>query len=118
MSLSLALTAQNPNPHGMGKEIPYDLVLTPTGNYATGGDVVDFTTVPLVKASRPPMSVMFYNFPGGYNAEWIRATPDAVNTGKVKIYSASGTELTAGAYPAALTANDGMRIRAWFKKNL
>lgn len=82
---------------------------TPSGSYATGGDTVDLTKLTNPKfisnglAGAVPKAVEIINTPGGYSAEFIIGTTLA--NSKLKIYSAPGTELSAAAYPAALTSN-------------
>jgi hypothetical protein len=46
---------------------------------------------------------MIVNAPVGYNAEIIPGT--TLKNWKLKVYTAAGTEMTAIAYPAALTAD-------------
>jgi hypothetical protein len=82
------------------------LLITPSGNYTTGGDTLDLTQVtnPAFKAGGffggMPDDWALINCPGGYNAEYFPGT--ALNNGKIKFYSAAGTEIGAAAYPAIL----------------
>lgn len=93
--------------------------VTPTGSYATGGDVLDLT--PLASAAGsdlPPSLVDFSSQTGnpGYFV-WKRATVPSLSNGKAQGYAAAGTELSAAAYPAAFLA-DVIEIEAEFPKLL
>jgi len=70
-----------------------------SGNYATGGDSWDAST--LFTGQANPTSILVVDVAGGagYSAEYDKVAK------KLKIFSASGTELAAGAYPAALTGD-------------
>lgn len=73
--------------------------ITFSGSYATNGDV--FTTGKTLedRLKRIGLGKVLYVCPvRGYGLEW-----DATAK-KLKVYSSAGTELAAGAYPAALTA--------------
>lgn len=92
--------------------------LTLSGNYATGGDTVDFSTVyastnkPFVARafipSNPlpgPDQIDIDKVPNGYGVDLNKngASPTIKNY-LLKITTTANTELAAGAYPAALTA--------------
>lgn len=85
------------------------LTITPSGNYVVGGDTLDLTktTNPNFIASSSfagvPQNSISQNAPGGYTAEFIPGATLAAC--KVKYYASDGTELAAGAYPAALTGD-------------
>lgn len=85
------------------------VAVTLSGDYTVGGDTVDLTTVtnPLMlsngKVSALPTRATVVNSPDGYSAEFI--TGATLQTCKLKVYTAMGTELTAIAYPAALIAD-------------
>jgi len=80
------------------------VTLTFTGNYPTGGDTVDLTTI--LGASDDVGVAVFSALPvyvdpalgGGYGAEFIPGS--ALNNCKLKVFSAPGTELAAGSYAA------------------
>jgi hypothetical protein len=84
-----------------------------TGNYVTGGDTLDLTTiVGLVPTASLPLQIYaqsnggatsFGAGVGGYY-EVVQAGA-ALNTYKLKAYTAGGTELAAGAYPASVTSD-------------
>ena len=78
-----------------------------TGNYASGGGTLSFTSSKSpVLSAHAPLNVLFTENPSatvppsGYNLYYQTGTTPA--NGKIRITSAAGTELTAGAYPAAL----------------
>lgn len=85
------------------------LAVTISGNYTTGGDTLDLTAVtnpsfiPAGAFAQVPDEFECQNPPGGYSCEVIVGT--ALNNSKVKFFSAPGTELAAGAYPAAITGD-------------
>ena len=88
--------------------------ITLSSNYATGGDTLDFTAMtkpigcPGIPASEHgsgiplPTTVSIYG-KNGYGLGYVPGTTAA--NGKVKITTASNTELAAGAYPAGLTGD-------------
>ncbi len=91
--------------------------IVPTGNYATGGQVLDLTALtnpnfyPNVGVSAfniPPLEdLIVTRVPAGYTAEIVAGTdPTALATAfKLKLFTAPDTELAAGAYPASLLAD-------------
>lgn len=87
------------------------LALAFAGNYPTGGDTLDLTAISealnridgFKNFKFDGIKVMYpVSESGGYYFEIIKGTTLANN--KVKIYKPAGTELDAGAYPAALLA--------------
>ncbi len=93
-----------------------------SGNYATGGDTLDFTTIQgkgaysrVFQASALPVQVAVYGTTGD-SYGFVPGTTLA--NGKVKINTASNTELGAGAYPARITGDTGLFFEAVFAKNL
>ena len=79
-----------------------------TGNYATGGDTINFTQMLTATAKvtmRPRSNTIagtVVTSPAGYLATLIKG--QTLATWKLMLYSAPGVELAAGAYPAALLA--------------
>jgi hypothetical protein len=88
-----------------------NIEVTMSSNYATGGDTLNLTTMTNpnflaganVNSIPPQCDVAFKNGPGGYEPRWVPGTTLA--NGKVQIYSTGGTEVAAGAYPAALSGD-------------
>jgi hypothetical protein len=79
------------------------------GNYVPGGLPCDLTKVlnpKLLSGAKPatlPKKGVVINSPAGYNGEFILGA--TMQTCLLKIYSAPGTELAAGATPAAIVAD-------------
>jgi hypothetical protein len=90
--------------------------LTPSGNYATGGDTLDFSTVAnQIEASQAPVKVWVSGTTGD-SYGFIRAASPTLANGKIKINTASNTELGAGAYPARITGDANIQFEAIFSK--
>lgn len=70
-----------------------------SGSYATNGDSLDFT--PFLQGPAAGTTVLFVDVMGGAGTQFEY---DKVNK-KLKAFSAANTELTAGAYNAALTGD-------------
>ncbi len=88
--------------------------LTVSGNYSTGGDTLDFTTVgSQVLASIAPVQVWVGGSTGD-SYSWIKGA--ALNNQKIKINTTSNTELAAGAYPARFTGDTSVQFTATFSK--
>jgi hypothetical protein len=75
-----------------------------SGNYPTGGDTIDFTTV----ADKLPSTQMIQAFAESQNGNsgyYVAVAGTALNNWKLKAFNGGGTELTAGAYPASVTTD-------------
>lgn len=107
--MSLALAVKSVDIDLRKKEVV--LTATASGNYATGGDTVNLTAVTNPQNHNGgsfgfPVNIQDYSVEqggGGYTAELIPGATPA--TWKLKVFSAPGTELAAGAYPAAITGD-------------
>src|SRR5882672_4230687 len=78
--------------------------LTFSGNYVTGGDTLEFTTV----ADKLPSTQIIQAFAESQNGNsgyYVAVAGAALNNWKLKAYSGGGTEITAGAYPASVTTD-------------
>ena len=78
--------------------------LTFSGNYPTGGDTLDFTTV----ADKLPSTQIVQAFAESQNGNsgyYIPVQGSALNNWKLKAFVGGGTEITAGAYPASVTSD-------------
>lgn len=105
-----------------GKSLYTTFLVTLSGNYSTGGDTVDFTTVAgkgylgrTFQASKPPL----YGWgvcSTGASLAFIPGTTLA--NGKLKINTASNTELAAGAYAAQFTGDTAIFLGVVFDMNL
>jgi hypothetical protein len=92
--------------------------LTASGNYATGGDTLDFTTVASqLGASQAPIQLWVGGSTGDAYS-FIRAATPTLANGKLKVNTASNTELAAGAYPARITGDTNLVFEAVFQKLL
>ena len=84
------------------------VAIVPTGSYSTGGDTFDLTALknpnflPDPFLARVPVSIGVMNEEmGGYYVGILPGT--APNNYKIKFYQPGGSEVAAGAYPAAIT---------------
>jgi hypothetical protein len=78
--------------------------LTFSGNYPTGGDTLDFTTV----ADKLPSTQIVQAFAESQNGNsgyYVAVAGTALNNWKLKALNGGGTEITAGAYPAGVTTD-------------
>jgi hypothetical protein len=88
--------------------------LSASGNYSTGGDTLDFTTVASqIIASQAPVQIWIGGTTGDA-CSWVKGT--ALNNQKVKINTASNIELGSGAYPARITGDTNIQFEAVFNK--
>ncbi len=77
--------------------------LTFSGSYPTGGDTLDFTQV----ADKLPSTQIIQAFAESQNGNagyYVAIAGAAMNNWKLKAFT-GGTEVTAGAYPASVTAD-------------
>src|ERR1700686_3378173 len=75
-----------------------------SGNYPTGGDTIDFTTV----ADKLPWTQIIQAFAERQNGNagyYVAVAGTAQNNWKLKAFSGGGTEISAGAYPASITTD-------------
>ncbi|HUX66385.1 MAG TPA: hypothetical protein VMV31_02735 [Terriglobales bacterium] len=105
------------------RKVRRTLNLALSGNYATGGDTLDLTATTNpnnfegAKAfGRVPAVYGVENAPDGYSAEIVAGA--ALNNWKVKWFTASNTELAAGAYPAGLSGAADIRVQIASRTNL
>lgn len=83
--------------------------VTFSGSYAAGGDTLSFGGVDQIRSNQPPNYVMLWEesaAPTGYFFYFTKGTTNA--NGKILVYQCAGSgnpaaEISAGAYPAALT---------------
>jgi hypothetical protein len=75
-----------------------------SGNYPTGGDTIDFTTV----ADKLPSTQIIQAFAESQNGNsgyYVAIAGTALNNWKLKAFNGGGTEISAGAYPASVTTD-------------
>jgi len=92
--------------------------LAASGSYSSGGDTLDFTAIAnQVAASQAPVQVWVGGSTGDAYS-FIRAGSPTLANGKLKVNTASNTELAAGAYPARITGDANIQFEAVFSKLL
>jgi len=103
MPITISLVPNNCD--GSGCNLFYAIgALTFSGNYPTGGDTLDFTTV----ADKLPSDQLIQVFADSQNGNagyYVPVQGSALNNWKLKAFSGGGTELSAGAYPASVTSD-------------
>ncbi len=103
--MPITITLQPNNVDGSGSNFFYAIAtLTFSGNYPTGGDTMDFTTV----ADKLPSTQIIQVFADSQNGNagyYVPVAGSALNNWKVKCFVGGGTEITAGAYPASVTSD-------------
>jgi len=103
MPITISLTPLNVD--GSASNFVYAIAaLTFSGNYSTGGDTLDFTTV----ADKLPSTQIIQAFAESQNGNggyYIPVQGSALNNWKLKAFAAGGTEISAGAYPASVTSD-------------
>jgi hypothetical protein len=111
-----------------GSQLRVGFTLTPSGNYPTGGDTVDFTTatqdpefvgpVAAVEAFGPPLSLDIWSDAGNTALGYFPIEGTTNKNCKVKIVTAFNTEASAGAYSsvAASALTDSIVGEATFNK--
>lgn len=101
--------------------------ITPTGNYATGGDTLSFASQDQIKSSSLPTQVEIYSAHSTTTPQtnmfvYNYAPGTSQANGKMQVFTGAAaqtalTELSAGAYPAGVTA-DTIQFHATFPKNI
>jgi hypothetical protein len=102
-----------------GKRIHVAGTVAASGNYSSGGDILDLSQSPLIASAQPPINgTAWMDGLAGY--DYVFFPGAAINSGKVKIFqqgAAAGAfpELAAGAYPGAVSG-DSITFYGIFKK--
>ena len=103
--MPITITLLPNNEDGSGSNLLYAIgTLTFSGNYPTGGDTMDFTTV----ADKLPSTQIIQAFAESQNGNsgyYVALAGTALNNWKLKAFNGGGTEITAGAYPASVTTD-------------
>lgn len=103
MPINIVLTSNNVD--SSASNLVYALAtLNFSGNYPAGGDTMDFTQV----ASLLPTTTILQAFAESQNGGagyYVAMTGTALNNWKLKCFTGGGTEIAAGAYPAAVTTD-------------
>jgi hypothetical protein len=119
MAIASSLIAIDPT----RRNVRRTLALTFSGDYATGGDALDLTATAnpngLEGAKAFSLNPTVYgvrNVPDGYTSEIVAGA--APNAWRVKWFTASNTELAAGAYPAGISGAAAIQIEISSRTNL
>ena len=108
--MAIAITVKNVDAPGSTVLVTGTLAFS--GNYTTGGDTLDWTTATeqiapsgkTIPSVTPPQLVLVASQDG--NADnYVSVQGNALNNWKVKCFAAGGTEVSAGAYPTAITGD-------------
>jgi hypothetical protein len=103
--MPITITLLPSNEDGSGSNLFYAIgSLTFSGNYPTGGDTMDFTTV----ADKLPSTQIIQVFADSQNGNagyYVPVQGSALNNWKLKAFTGGGTEVSAGAYPASVTTD-------------
>jgi hypothetical protein len=115
MPISISIPSQNVD--ASGRNLVYAIgTLTFTGSYPTGGDTLDLTTVSEKLSSSQIVQIVADSL-NGNNMYYVAVVGSALNNHKLKVFSAGGVELTAGAYSGTVTG-DTVQIRITARKFL
>jgi hypothetical protein len=103
--MPITITLLPGNVDGSGSNLFYAIgSLAFSGNYPTGGDTLDFTTV----ADKLPSTQIIQAFADSQNGSagyYVPVQGTALNNWKLKAFTGGGTEVSAGAYPASVTSD-------------
>ncbi len=103
--MPITITLQSNNVDGSGSNLFYAIgALAFSGNYPTGGDTLDFTTV-ADKLPSDQIIQVFADSQNGNGGYYVPVQGSALNNWKLKAFNGGGTELSAGAYPASVTSD-------------
>ena len=111
----MALAVKITSIQAVGQQLRAAFNLTPSGNYATGGDTVDFTAalqdpsfigmLAQIISTQAPISLDVWDAGGNIANGVFPVLGTTLANNKVKFTSAFNTELSAAAYPAAITGS-------------
>jgi hypothetical protein len=103
--MAITITILPSNEDGSGSNLFYAIgTLAFSGNYPTGGDTLDFTTV----ADKLPSTQIIQVFADSQNGNagyYVPVQGTALNNWKLKAFTGGGTEVAAGAYPASVVTD-------------
>jgi hypothetical protein len=103
--MAIQITLLPYNEDGSGSNLYYGIgTLTFSGNYTTGGDTLDFTTV-ADKLPSTQIIQVFADSQNGNSGYYVPVAGTALNNWKLKAFSGGGTEIAAGAYPSSVTTD-------------
>jgi hypothetical protein len=103
--MAITITLLPSNTDGSGSNLFYAIgTLTFSGNYTTGGDTLDFTTV----ADKLPSTQIIQVFADSQNGNagyYVPVAGAALNNWKLKAFTGGGSEVSAGTYPVSVTGD-------------
>ena len=103
--MSITISLQPNNVDSSANNFVYAVAaLTFSGNYATGGDTLDFTQIANVLPSDTIVQV-FAESQNGNSGYYVPVQGTALNNWKLKAFVGGGTEITPGAYPSTVTTD-------------
>jgi hypothetical protein len=115
MPISISIPSQNVD--ASGRNLVYAVgTLTFSGSYPTGGDTLDLTAVADKLSSSQVVQIVADSL-NGNGMYYVAVLGSALNNHKLKVFSAGGTELTAGAYSGTVTG-DTVQLRIIARKFL
>jgi hypothetical protein len=104
-TMPISITLLPSQEDGSGSNLFYAVgTLAFSGNYPTGGDTLDFTTVADKLPSDQILQVTA-DSQNGNSGYYVPVQGSALNNWKLKCFSGGGTELSAGAYPSSVTSD-------------
>ncbi len=108
--MAITITLLPSNEDGSGSNLFYAIgTLSFSGNYAPGGDTLDFTTV----ADKLPSTQIiqaFVDSQNGSSGYYVPVQGSALNNWKLKAFTGGGTELGAVAYSTTFVNGDIVQI--------
>jgi hypothetical protein len=103
--MAIQITLLPGNVDGSGNNLIYGIgTLTFSGNYVTGGDTMDFTSV-ADKLGSTQIVQVFADSQNGNAGYYVPVAGATFATWKLKAFTGGGAEVTAGAYPASVTTD-------------
>ena len=115
MPISISIPPQNVD--ASGRNFVYAIgTLTFTGSYSAGGDTLDLTPV-FDKLSSSQVVQIIADSVNGNGMYYVAIVGSALNNHKLKVFSAGGVELSAGAYTGTVTG-DTVQVRITARKFL
>src|SRR5579872_55885 len=115
MPISISIPPQNVD--ASGRNFVYAIgTLTFTGSYTAGGDTLDLTPVSEKLSSSQILQIVADSV-NGNGMYYVAIVGSALNNHKLKVFSAGGVELTAGAYTGGVTG-DTVQVRITARKFL
>jgi len=114
--MAISITLLPSNTDGSGSNLFYAIgTLTFSGNYAVGGDTLDFTTV-AEKFPSTQIIQALVDSQNGSSGYYVPVQGTALNNWKLKAFTGAGAELTAVAYSTTFVNGDIVQITITARK--